>query len=59
MGEWELTLVPDTPREIRDKITGFSEVIVFEGRVRAEDMSDTLIADALFRGTVFLSLIHI
>jgi hypothetical protein len=53
MGEWELTLVPDTPREIRDKITGFSEVIVFEGRVRAEDMSDTLIADALFRGTVF------
>lgn len=53
LGEWELTLEPDTPKEIRDKIIGFSEVVIMPGRVRAEDMVDDLLADALFRGTVF------
>ncbi|MBP6489981.1 MAG: hypothetical protein KA274_20050, partial [Ilumatobacteraceae bacterium] len=52
LGEWELTLEPDTPFEVREKIIGFSEIVIMPGHVSAEDMSDTLLEHALYRGTV-------
>ncbi len=52
LGEWELTLEPDTPFEVREKIIGFSEIVVMPGHVSAEDMDDSLLEFALYRGTV-------
>ena len=52
LGEWELTLEPDTPFEVREKIIGFSEIVIMPGHVSAEDMDDSLLEHALYRGTV-------
>jgi len=52
LGEWELTLVPDAPFEVRQKVVGFSEIVIMPGQVAAEDMSDTLLPYALYRGAV-------
>ena len=32
LGEWELTLEPDTPFEVREKIIGFSEIVIMSGQ---------------------------
>lgn len=53
LGDWDLTLAPDTPREVLDKITAFSEVVIMPDLMDAVDMDDTLMQFSLFRGTVF------
>ena len=53
LGDWDLTLAPDTPREVLDKIIEFSEVVIMPDPVAAVDMDDTLLPLALYRGTVF------
>lgn len=53
LGDWEISLAPDTPREIRDMVIPFtSHIVIMPTRVRAEDMSSALLPEAKFHGVV-------
>lgn len=52
LGDWELSLRPDTPRSVRDKVLGFSSLVVMPGRLDAAEMTDTMLDNALFTGVV-------
>jgi hypothetical protein len=52
LGDWELTLRPDTPREVRDKIVGHSTLVVTPGRLDVSDIDDDILDFALFSGVV-------
>lgn len=52
LGDWDLTLRPDTPKSIREKIVPFSQIVFMPGRLPAGDMSDSLLPTARFTGVV-------
>lgn len=52
LGDWNLTLRPDTPKMVRDKIKGFGHIVVMPALVDAVDMSDAQLANARYTGVI-------
>jgi hypothetical protein len=51
-GDWQLTLRPDTPLEIRQKIVGFGQIVVMPTIVAEQDMSDDQLENARYAGVI-------
>lgn len=52
LGDWQLTLRPDTPLEVRQKIDGFGQIVVMPTVVAQQDMSDAQLANARYTGVI-------
>lgn len=52
MGEWNLTLSPDTPQDILDTLGYFGHIAVTSGRVDPTRYGDALLSDAQYVGVL-------
>lgn len=52
LGQWNLALKGNTPREIRDRIQYFGHITVHTGRVQPELIGDGLLATSRFTGVL-------
>ncbi len=52
LGDWSLTLHPDTPKAVRDLIVGWSMLVVMPTPLDVADMNDAQLANARYAGIV-------
>ncbi|KND38488.1 phage tail protein [Streptomyces acidiscabies] len=52
LGAWDITLSPDTPRDVQDALLEFGRIVVLPGRLDPVQYGDTLLTEARYVGVL-------